>query len=496
LAQAARRIRTLPARPTIEVLAPRDLERIHDASVEVLERVGLWLRSERVLRRLGDETDAKVDLVKGRARFPSRMIEAALAAAPRSYLMAARDRAADVVLDRTHGYLSYDGCAAEIVDLATGQRRPPTYRDLVDATRLADATPEVSYLWPCVAISDVPPSDQALHQTYIQLSNSSKHYTAMSTYEKRDALAVIEMGIAVAGSAQALKERPILSTFQCSISPLTYDGGPIEAALAFAEAGLPCGFVAMAVATAGAPTTLAGHLVSVNAELLGGITILESLHPGTPTFYGPYQAFMDMMSGSLQLDWGPEDVLFKLAAAQLARRYDLPMNIMAFATGAKTQDWQAGAQHALSLMGVLAAGNADLVSATGTLYGSRVFAFENVLLDAELWDLAATMLAGIPVTDDDLALPVIEDVGPGNHFLDQDHTLAHMRERWSGRFFAKDTWEEWEAVGRPEPKHRARDRALELIASHQPLPLDETVDRELRAIVARYAAAAATTDTT
>jgi trimethylamine--corrinoid protein Co-methyltransferase len=295
------------------------------------------------------------------------------------------------------------------------------------------------------------------------------------------------MGIAVAGSAQALKERPILSTFQCSISPLTYDGGPLEAALAFAEAGLPCGFVAMAVATAGAPTTLAGHLVSVNAELLGGITILESLYPATPTFYGPYPAFMDMMSGSLQLDWGPDDVLFKLAAAQLARRYDLPMNIMAFATGAKTQDWQAGAQHALSLMGVLAAGNADLVSATGTLYGSRVFAFENVLLDVELWDLAATMLQGIPVTDEDLALPVIEDVGPGGHFLDQDHTLAHMRERWSGRFFARDTWEEWEALGRPEPKDRARDRAVDLIASHQPIPLDEAVDRELQAIVARYA---------
>jgi trimethylamine--corrinoid protein Co-methyltransferase len=163
------------------------------------------------------------------------------------------------------------------------------------------------------------------------------------------------------------------------------------------------------------------------------------------------------------------------------------MNIMAFATGAKTQDWQAGAQHALSLMGVLAAGNADLVSATGTLYGSRVFAFENVLLDAELWDLAATMLQGIPVTDDDLALPVIEDVGPGGHFLDQDHTLAHMRERWSGRFFARETWEEWEALGRPEPKDRARDRAVDLIASHQPIPLDEAVDRELQAIVARYA---------
>ncbi|MBI3648866.1 MAG: trimethylamine methyltransferase family protein [Actinobacteria bacterium] len=478
------RIRTLGRRPAIDVLSREDLERVHSATLDVLETTGLEVGSARVLGLLA-EAGAKIDPAARRVRFPGHMVEAAVEAAPRDFLLAARDPAADVIVDGSRGYLSLDGCAAEVVDLDTGARRPPTRDDLRKATILADATPEVAYLWPCVAVTDVPPEAQASYQTLIQLVHSSKHVSAMATYSERDARIAVEMATVVAGSAEALRARPIVSTFQCSLSPLMYDEGPIEAALAFAEAGLPCGFVAMAIGTAGAPTTLAGHLVSLNAELLGGITILETLVPGAPTYYGPYEAFMDLMSGGIGLAWGPEDVLFKLAAAQLARRYDLPMNIIAFGTGAKTQDWQAGAQHALSLMGVLASGDVDLVSATGTIYGSRVFAFENVLLDAELWDIAARILEGFPVSEDLLAVDVIEAVGPAGHFLDQDHTLAHMRERWRARFFGSESWEAWEAAGRPEPKDRARDRAREIVATHEPLPLPEDVERELHAIAAR-----------
>jgi trimethylamine--corrinoid protein Co-methyltransferase len=481
------RIRTLGKRPTIEVISTEEADRIHTATLDVLERVGLHVASDPVLGALA-ERGAVVDAGSQRVRFPPEMVERAVAAAPREFLMAARDPDADVVVNGTRGHLSLDGSAAEVVDLELGVRRPPTCDDLVKLTRLADAVAEVSYLWPCVAVTDVPAELQSVHQTKIQLVNASKHVTAMTTFSARDARAAIEMARIVAGSDEALRARPILSSFQCSISPLAYDGGPIEAAIEFAEAGLPCGFVAMAVGTATAPTTLAGHLVSVNAELLGGITILETIVPGAPTYYGPYQAFMDLYSGSLELAWGPEDVLFRLAAAQLARRYDLPMNTMSFATGAKTQDWQAGAQHALSLMGTLAAGGAvDLVSATGTVYGSRVMTFENILLDAELWDIACRMLEGFTVDEEQLAVEAIEAVGPGGHFLAAPHTLTHMRERWMARAFGRETWEEWELQGKPEPKDRARERAKEILRTHEPLPLAEGLEAELSEVVEHHA---------
>jgi trimethylamine--corrinoid protein Co-methyltransferase len=471
-------------RRQIDVLSEADVERVHEATLTVLERVGLRISSARILEALA-EAGAKVDLETEIVRFPAAMVEEAVALAPSTFLLAARDPALDLRIGEGNGYLTLDGCAAEVVDRDTGDRRPPTRTDLVEATRLADAVEEVSALWPCVALTDVPAHAQAAHMAQIQLSNSTKHLIGPG-YSVRDARLVVEMGGVVAGGADALRARPIVSTFQCSISPLMYEGGVMETAVEFARAGLPCGFVAMAIGTATAPTTLAGHLVTVNAELLGGIAVLETLVPGAPTYYGPYQAFMDLRSGGVDLAWGPEDVLFKLAAAQLARRYELPMNILSLATGAKTQDWQAGAQHAISLAGVALAGPADLIAATGTVYGSRVFAFENVLLDAELFSLVCHLLEDVPAEQDDLAIEVIEAVGPGGHYLAEMHTRAHMRELWMPRFFDRDAWEDWEAAGRPEARDRAHERVAMILAEHEPEPLPEDVERELREMIGRH----------
>jgi trimethylamine--corrinoid protein Co-methyltransferase len=479
-----RRQRTLGRRPTVDLLSASEVALLHESTLEVLERTGVHVRSERVLDLLA-ESDAQVDREHQVVRFPRAMVAAALAAAPSSFLLASRDPAFDLQLDRSRGYYGVEGGLPEVVDLETGEPRSPVTADLVAATRLADALDEISYLWPCTSLSDVPPADQAAHQTAIQLANSSKHVIAMTTYSPRDARTVIEMGEAIAGGNAALRARPVVSSFACSISPLTWDGAPLESALTFAAAGVPCGIVSMPVSTAGAPTTIAGHVVIANAEILSGITILETLYPGAPTYYTAYSADMDMITGAMDGAWGPEPMLYNLATAQLARGYGLPVNIGTNGTGSKRADWQAGAQHALMLMGMLACGNVDLVGVTGGLDSSRVFSFEQVLLDCELWDVAARLLEGFPVDAEHLALDVIDAVGPGNHFLAHRHTRTHMREHWRGRFFGRETWDEWEAAGRPEPPDRARDRARELIASHEPLPLAEDVNQELQAILAR-----------
>ncbi|MFZ0325280.1 MAG: trimethylamine methyltransferase family protein [Actinomycetes bacterium] len=474
--------RTLGHRPSIDVLSQQDVDRIHEATLQVLEDTGVNVRSGRVLKLLA-EAGASVDFDQDIVRFTPVMVEQALAAAPRTYLMAARDPAFDMMLDRSRGYACVEGGLAEIVDLDTGRPRKATYQDLVDATRVADAIDEVTYLWPCTAISDVPPQDQAVHQTYVQLANSVKHVVAMTTYNARDARAVLEMGGVVAGGSEALSARPVVSSFACSISPLTWDGQPIEAALVFAEAGVPCGITAMPVSTAGAPTTLAGHLVVANADVLSGITILQTLFPGAPTYYNPFNAEMNLLTGNLKAAWGPEPVLFNFAAAQMGRRYGLPVSLGINGTGSKTQDWQAGVQGALLLMGILGCGDIDLLACTGGIDSSRVFSFEQVLLDCELFEIASLMLEGFPTDDEHLAVSVIGEVGPGGHYLGARHTRKHMRETWQAKFFSSATWDEWEHDGRREPKDRARERARELIKTHQPTPLPEDVDRELRSIV-------------
>ena len=487
---AGSKIRSVPFGLRRELLSEDALDSVHRATMALLERVGIAVNSTRTLEAL-DGSGARVDLQAGRIRFPSQMVAEAIALAPRTFLMAGRDPDLDCPVDGTRSYLSLDGTTADIVDLETGVKRRSTKRDLEEATRVADALPEIAYLWPCVAIADVPVELQPLHQLEAQFANSGKHIQAMSIFSREDALWAVEMARAIAGGDEALRKRPIISSYQCSLSPLTYDAGPIEAAVAFAEAGVPSGFVAMAVATATAPTTLAGYLVQANAEILGGITILETLVPGAATFYGPYAAFMDLWSGALNLAWGPQEAKFHLAAAQLARRYDLPLNIGAFGTGAKTSDWQAGVQNTVSVATALLAG-ADMICACGTLYASSVFSFEQLLLDAEMFDLVAGGAEAFPVSDEDLALDVIEEVGPGEHFLAHAHTSAHMRELWMPRFLRSETWEAWDAAGRPEPKDRAREKARAILAEHTPLPLDEGVAKELLRIIGKREAELAT----
>jgi trimethylamine--corrinoid protein Co-methyltransferase len=482
---SGRRIRALRRPWTVEVLDADALERVHQTSLRVLAEVGLEVRSPTVLDGLA-RAGAEVDEATMRVRFPAPMVEGAIALVPPAFTLGARGPGLDLVIDGSAGYLSTDGTPAEVVDLRTGARRPSTLADLRDATVLGDAVPEIGYLWPAVAPTDVDPRMHAVEEARVLLAHSTKHVNHNETTSARDARTVLEMAAAVAGGGEALRARPLLSSYQCAISPLLYDGGPIEAAIEFGRAGAPCGFVSMAVGTAATPATLAGQLVSTNAEILGGIAVLETLAPGAPTFYGPYQAFMDPRSGGMDLAWGPEDVLLKLASAQLGRRYGLRINLQALQTGAKTQDWQAGAQHALSLMTIAIAGSAELIGASGTLYSAGVWAHENVLLDAELFDLVCRATEGFEVTEETLAFDAIRETGPGGHYLANPHTLRHLRERWTPHLFGRETWQEWEATGRPSARERARERVRDLLVEHQPEPLPDDVAAELDRIVERH----------
>jgi len=480
---ASSRVRAMRHPWTVEVLTEDQLERIHGATLRVLERVGMQVCSEDVRLELA-AVGAKVDDATQRVRFPSKMVEECLALVPPNFLMAARDPAMDLPIDGSGGYLSGDGTSAFVFDIDTGKRRASTLADLEETTRVADAVPALSYLWPTVAPADVPAHSQALHITRAQLGNSVKHLQHNETYGRRNAQAVLEMGRVIAGGDKELRERPIISSYQCCISPLVLDEGPAEAAMEFARGGLPAGFISMGIPCATVPSTIAGAVVTMNAEMVGGMTIVEALAPGTPTYMGPYPTFMDLYTGGYRQNWGPEDTLMKLTFTQLVHRYNVPVNILTLDTGSKTQDWQAGAQHSISQMAAAVAGRAEMITGTGTLFGAGVYDDTNLVLDADLWETLCRMLEGIPVNEETLGLDRILEVGPRGDFLTRPETLERLREVWRPPSFARDAWEAWEAAGRPSPREWAREEVRRIRAEHHPEPLPEDVDRELLRIIA------------
>ena len=380
--------------------------------------------------------------------------------------------------------MSVDGGAVFILDEKTGKQRPSTARDLADAARLADALPQISFLWPCVAAQETDPAIQALHEFYILLKNSAKHIQAMTVVDPVCARGTVEMAACAVGGMENLKKSPIISNFQCSISPLSYDGKALEAALVFAQAKIPTGFMTMQASGSTAPVTLAGNLVLGCAEILAGVCFLELLVPGAPTFFGSSATVTDMKTGNVACG-GPEDALLQAGSAELARHLGLPSSIGTFATGAMTGDFRAGAENSLSAAVSMMA-RADMMSGAGLIRAAATFSPVQVVLDCEVYEMVKGLAQVCPVDPETLALDVIAAVGPQGHYLLEDHTFNHMRDLWQPSVFTRISAEDWQAAGSPGPVEKAREKVDAILESHNAPELEE--DEAIREILKAYEA--------
>ncbi len=459
----------------IEVLRPDDVERIHAATLEVLETVGVRFPSARARSILADH-GASVDEATEVVRIPASLVERALATAPPDYVLGARDPALDLPLDGRHVHVGTDGCGIEVLDPLTGEAHRSTLADVAAIARLVDALDEIAFHWVPVSAQDRPAATRSLHELAAIWRASTKHVQTESVVTGPEAEVAVEMAAAIAGGRDALRARPLLSLMHCTISPLAHDGHALDAALAGAAAGIPVGFMTMASCAFSGPATPAGTLVVGNAEVLSGLVLVQLAHPGAPVYYAAAQTAMDLRSGAYT-GGGPEDFLFGAGTNALADRYQVPLSMGAFATGAKTSDWQAGLENALSALAATAS-RADMLLGAGLLDGSRRFSFEQLLFDAEIVGILRAMRRGIATDDESLAIEAIRRVGPGGDYLTDEHTRRHMRELWQPRLLDRRPISQWEA----DPgmaRRAARERALGLLESHRPEPLDPALDVEL-----------------
>ena len=464
----------------VRVLSDAEVQRIHAATLEVIESVGVRFPSPRALE-IWQAHGATVDRETLVVRAPGALVEEALARAPHEYALAARDPSQDLPLDGRHVYAATDGCGVEVLDLETGERRRSRLQDVAEIARVGDYLDEIAFHWVAVSAQDTPAESRGLHELAAIWANSTKHAQTESIVTEREARAAVEMAAAIAGGREALRRRPVLSLMECTISPLAQEGGALDAALVAAEAGVPVGFMTMASAAFTGPATPAGTLVVGNAEVISALALVELAHPGAPVYYAAAQTAIDLRSGAYT-GGGPEDFLFGAATNALADFYGVPLSMGSFATGAKEPDWQAGIENGLSTF-MASAVRSDMLLGVGLLHGSRIWSYEQMLLDCEIYGIVRAMLRGIAVDDEALALEAIRRVGPGGEYLTDPHTVRHMRELWQSRFFDRRPYGAWEEK-RDGARDWARARAREILATHEPDPLDPVVAAELAAIIA------------
>jgi len=463
----------------LQILSGQDICKIHDATLQIIEKVGVKFPSRRALE-IWAQAGADVDFDRMTVKARPDLIESALKHCPAAYSLAARDPSQDLPLDGNHVYLGTDGCGVEVIDIASGERRISRLQDVRDIARIADATPQIAFHWVPVSAQDVPAPVRGLHELQAIWENSTKHVQTESIYNEREAQVAIDMAAMIAGGREALRKRPVLSLMQCTASPLGHDGGSVEAALLAAEAGIPTGFMTMAACLTTGPATLAGNLAVGNAEVIAGTALLQIAFPGAPVFYAAAQTASDPRTGAYT-GGGPEDFLFGGATNALADFYNIPLSMGSFATGAKEPNWQAGIENSLSTF-MASISMADMLLGAGFLHGSRIWSFAEMMMDCEIFSIIRKTLQGIEVSDETLALEAIAAVGPSGNFLSQPHTRRHMREIFLAEFMDRRPYVDWEAK-----KDDARDWALakarRILAEHQPAPLDPKLSAEFSALI-------------
>ena len=472
---------------TMELMTPSEAAQIHEATLTVLGKTGIKMPLKPDRLEKAQDLGLKYDKSKDRVYFTADVVEKALKSAPAEYTLYSRNPENDLVIDSKHGYLTSDGSATRIMDIDTGEIRNSVTKDLENLGIVTDYMPQISFLWPSIAASDKTERIQSLYELRALFMNTSKHIQAMTAVDSLNARGTVEIARSVVGGAEALRKKPVISNFQCGISPLTYHDEALEAAFIFAEAGVPTGFMNMQIGCATAPATLAGNLVLGNAEVLAGIVLLELLYPGTPTFYGACSTTMELTQGGINAGC-PEDVQLQALNTQMSHFYKVPANIGTFASSAKTIDWETGVRNAASCAASMLA-KADMMCGAGLFCCASVFALEQMVLDCENFEFVQRMLRGIKIDEETLALDVIDAVGPGGHYMTQDHTVRHLRDPWQAKIMHRGSYEDWIHKGKKGPAEKANEMVKKILATHKPvIHQDASNVDEIIAEYERYAA--------
>ncbi len=459
----------------VRILEDEQLDKLQTATLEILEQVGVHCPSEKALH-IYAEHGGWVDFTHQVVKLPRQVVMEAMSHAPRFYTMGARNPSFDLKLDGAAFYCATDGCGVETIDFITRQRRPSNKDDVAKMAQVTDYLSAIGFYWPIVSAQDHPKT-APLHELDASFNNTVKHVQSETVMGEWTARYAIEMADVIAGDERTRRQRPPLSLLVCSIAPLAQDRDGLESALLFAEADLPVGFMSMVNTGSTAPATIAGTLVTGDAEIISALVLLQMAHPGAPVFHSLMPGIMHPRTGDYQSSTFEGSLLYPLGA-EMAHRWGVPTLAGVFGTDALVPGWQSAAEAESSLL-LCAMVGAETGSGLGLVESCMLLYPEAVLLDADVYHRVRNEAAGLDTSPEALALEVIKEVGPRGHFLAHRHTRTNLRRRQ----FSDLTGQPRLGGGYRDPLEVAREKANWILENHHPQPLDEAQKDELTRIL-------------
>jgi len=291
------------------------------------------------------------------------------------------------------------------------------------------------------------------------------------------------MACEVVGGEDEFARTPLFVVYNEPVSPLSHSAEAVEKLLYAADKGIPAMYTPGTTCGATAPATLAGGMVQGLAEYLVGLVLAQLKRRGAPLIMGGVTTVMDMATSAFSYG-APDLVLISAAMTDVAKWLGLPMFSTAGCSDAKVLDQQAAIESAMSVT-IAALSGANLIHDVGYLESGRLGSFDMLVMSDEVISMAKHILGGIAVTPETLSVDVIEKVGPGGHYLAQEHTRKHFRsEMWFPTLMDRQMRRAWQATGSKTMAERVRAKVRSILEQHTPMPIPAQVEARLEAIVA------------
>lgn len=468
----------------LKAFSEDELDSIHFATLELLEVTGIKVESEEAVS-LFAEAGAKVDRDKGYpvVKIPSYVVEDCLRSAPRKAVYYGRLPEYDYVAEPNRtGYSTFGECI-QVIDPHTRKLRKSRNEDLASFVRLCDYYDEINVMVRPLGSTEKPPEAQPLYNLFAMLQNTNKHIL-IGAHQGRNVDRLIEMAALSVGGKDNFLKRPHFTLFVCPTTPLILGKECCEMAIRAARSGIGIAIIPMALAGATSAVTLAGTLVGHNAEVLSTIILAQLARKGTPCTYCSMSTIMDLKNvvGAVGT---PEHGLLGAAAVKLAQYYKLPSLIGGGISDSKIPDAQAGYEYAMnSLLGSLAGGN--VIYGAGALELGLTIDYAKLVMDVEVIRFIKRIVQGLVISDEEIAMEVIHEVGPAGEFISSEHTFKHMKEQSHAKVFDRRNRTAWQDDGAKDATERAYEEALSVLEKHKVAELPEGALEKMEQVISDF----------
>ena len=463
-------------------LTQAEVERIHQAALDVLEQIGLSQAIpscvELVTKAGGKFTD------EGRLLFPRALVEDHVANAARDIVLCAQDPGRDMELSDSKTYFGTAGAAVHVVDIETREYKESTVADLYDVARLVDELEHIHFFQRSMVCRDLTdPLEMDVNTCYASLAGTTKH-VGTSWVLPEHVTATMPMLHTLAGDEKKWRARPFVSMSNCFVvPPMRFAEDACSCLEVAVRAGIPVLLLAAGQAGATSPASLAGAVVQEVAEVLAGLVYVNLIVPKHPAIFGTWPFVSDLRTGAMSGGSGEQAVLMA-ACGQMGRFYDLPTGIAAGMADSKLPDAQSGFEKAYT--NVLAGhSGANLIYESAGMQASLLgCSFESYVIDNDMLGAVNRTIRGIEVTEDSLSIEAIRDVcinGP-NHFLGHEQTLSLMQKDYIyPEVGDRSSPKEWKEQGSTDIVQRAQARVKRILSTHYPSHISGALDQRIRA---------------